>query len=253
MDLPFITDPFFYLVAVPSVLLVGISKSGFGMGFGSLATPLMALTVTVPQAAAIMVPLLTAIDLMGIRALRKDLDRQLFKFLLPWALLGVVIGAVLFGLLDAKVVAGIVGIFTLLALAQRFFFPPNANSKPPPRWVGAILTVTSGFTSFVAHAGGPPLSAYVLPLRMPPLVYASTLNYLFFFVNLAKWGPYAMLGLLDLRNMATSLVLLPVVPLGVVMGVWMARRISPKLFYQLVYLGLFLTGCKLVWDGFLSA
>ncbi|MFZ9439437.1 MAG: TSUP family transporter, partial [Hylemonella sp.] len=86
MDLPFITDPFFYLVAVPAVLLVGISKSGFGMGFGSLATPLMALTVTVPQAAAIMVPLLTAIDLMGIRALRKDLDKQLFKFLLPWAL-----------------------------------------------------------------------------------------------------------------------------------------------------------------------
>ena len=121
MDLPFITDPFFYLVAVPSVLLVGISKSGFGMGFGSLATPLMALTVTVPQAAAIMVPLLTAIDLMGIRALRKDLDKQLFKFLLPWALLGVVIGAVLFGLLDAKVVAGIVGILPCWRWHSAFF------------------------------------------------------------------------------------------------------------------------------------
>ncbi|MFZ9298522.1 MAG: sulfite exporter TauE/SafE family protein [Hylemonella sp.] len=253
MDLPFITDPYFYLVAVPAVLLVGVSKSGFGMGFGSLATPLMAMSITVPQAAAIMMPLLSAIDLMGIRALRKDLDKQLFKFLLPWALLGTVIGAVLFGLLEARVVAGIVGIFTLLALAQRFFFPPSAISKPPPRWAGAILTTTSGFTSFVAHAGSPPISAYVLPMRLPPLVYASTMNYLFFFINLAKWGPYALLGLFSVRNLLTSLVLMPLVPLGVWLGVGLARRISPELFYRLVYFGLFLTGCKLVWDGFIKA
>ena len=38
-----ITDPSFYAVAVPAVLLMGVSKSGFGAGFGALATPLMAL------------------------------------------------------------------------------------------------------------------------------------------------------------------------------------------------------------------
>jgi uncharacterized membrane protein YfcA len=253
VDLPFITDPFFYLVAVPAVLLVGISKSGFGMGFGALATPLMAMAVTVPQAAAIMMPLLSVIDVLGIRALRKDLDKELLKFLLPWGLLGTVIGAVLFGLLNPKLVAGIVGIFTLLALAQRYFYPPTAMSKPPPRWVGAILTTASGFTSFVAHAGSPPISAYVLPMRLSPLVYASTMNHLFFFINLAKWGPYAFLGLLNMRNLATSLVLLPLVPIGVWTGVRLAKRISPALFYKLVYSGLFLTGLKLVWDGFFKA
>lgn len=253
MDLPFITDPFFYLMAVPAVLLLGISKSGFGMGFGALATPMLAMSVTVPQAAAIMMPLLTVIDLFGIRALRKELDKPLLKFLLPWGLLGTLIGAVLFTLLAPRVVAGIVGIFTMLALAQRFFFPPTAISKPPPRWMGAILTTASGFTSFVAHAGSPPISAYVLPLRLPPLVYAATMNYLFFFINLAKWGPYAMLGLFDARNLSTSLMLLPLVPLGVASGVRLARRIAPALFYKLVYTGLFLTGLKLIWDGFFRA
>jgi len=253
LDLPFNTDPFFYLVAIPAVLLVGISKSGFGMGFGALATPLMAMSVSVPQAAAILMPLLSAIDLLGIRALRKDLDKKLLHFLLPWALLGTVIGAVLFGLLDAKLVAGIVGVLTLLALAQRFFFPPRPDSPPPPRWAGAILTTATGFTSFVAHAGSPPISAYVLPLRMPPLVYAATMNYLFFYINLAKWGPYALLGLFSVSNLLSSLVLLPLVPLGVWIGVRMARRISPTLFYRLVYTGLFLTGSKLVWDGFFKA
>lgn len=249
MDLPFNTDPFFYLVSVPAVLLLGISKSGFGAGLGSLAVPMMALAVTVPQAAAILMPVLFVMDVLGMAAFRKDVDRQLLAFMLPFGLLGIVIGTLSFRLLDARVVAMLVGGFTLLFLAQRLVFPPRADSPPPPRWLGALMLTTSGFTSFIAHAGGPPVNAYVIPLKLKPVVFTGTMAFLFFFINLAKWGPYAWLGLLDLRNFATSLVLLPLAPLGVWIGVRIARRIDPALFYRLVYAGMFLTGCKLVWDG----
>ena len=244
-----ITDPFFYLVTVPAVLLLGVSKSGFGAGFGSLAVPMMALAVTVPQAAAILMPVLLLMDLLGMAAFRKDFDLKLLKFLVPFGMLGIVIGALLFKVLDARVVAGIVGGFTLLFLAQRMLFPPRANSVAPPKWVGAILTATSGFTSFIAHAGGPPINAYVLPMRLSPVRFTATMAFFFFVINLCKWIPYGWLGLLDLRNMSTSLVLLPVAPIGVWVGVKIARRINPVLFYRLVYLGMFLTGTKLVWDA----
>lgn len=250
MSFPLITDWYFYAVSVPAVLLLGISKSGFGAGFGSLAVPMMALAVSVPQAAAILMPVLLVMDLLGIAALRKDFDKALLKFLLPSGLVGILIGALLFKVLPAPIVAGIVGVFTLLFLAQRLLFPPHADSAPPPRWLGAVLTAASGFTSFVAHAGGPPITAYVLPLKLRPVVFAATLSWFFFFINLAKWLPYAWLGLLDWRNLATSLVLLPLAPVGVWMGIRMARHINPRLFYQLIYLGLFLTGTKLVWDAF---
>jgi uncharacterized membrane protein YfcA len=245
-----ILDPNFYVVAVPAVLLMGISKSGFGSGFGSLAVPLMALVVTVPEAAAILMPLLFVMDVLGIAAFRKDFDRALLRFLLPFALLGTVLGALLFKLLNSQWVAGVVGVLTLLFLAQRLLFPPKADSPPPPKWLGAILTTTTGFTSFVAHAGSPPINAYVIPMRLPPVVFTATMAFLFFVVNLSKWIPYAWLGLLDSRNFATSLLLMPVAPLGVWVGVRMARRINPQLFYRLVYSGMFLTGVKLVWDGF---
>jgi uncharacterized membrane protein YfcA len=235
---------------VPAVLLMGISKSGFGSGFGSLAVPLMALVVTVPEAAAILMPLLFVMDVLGIAAFRKDFDRALLRFLLPFALLGTVLGALLFKLLNSQWVAGVVGVLTLLFLAQRLLFPPKADSPPPPKWLGAILTTTTGFTSFVAHAGSPPINAYVIPMRLPPVVFTATMAFLFFVVNLSKWIPYAWLGLLDSRNFATSLLLMPVAPLGVWVGVRMARRINPQLFYRLVYSGMFLTGVKLVWDGF---
>ncbi|MBC5763147.1 sulfite exporter TauE/SafE family protein [Ramlibacter sp. GTP1] len=231
---------------------MGISKSGFGSGFGSLVVPMMALTVTVPQAAAIMMPILFVMDIMGLAAFRRHFDWQLIRFLVPLGLVGTLVGTLSFKLLDTRLVAGIVGIFTLLFLAQRLAFPPGPNSPHPPKWVGVILTVTSGFTSFVSHAGGPPINAYVLPMRLPPIVFTATMAVFFFVINLSKWVPYAWLGLLDLRNMSTSLVLLPLAPVGVWIGVRMAKRIDPVLFYRLVYLGMFLTGAKLVWDGFLS-
>ena len=249
MIFPLITDPFFYAVSIPAVLLLGISKSGFGAGFGSLAVPMMALAVTVPQAAAILMPVLLVMDLLGIAAFRKDVDRALLRFLLPWGLLGIGIGTLSFQLLRASWVAGIVGVFTLAFLAQRLFFAPRAGSARPPRWVGALLAATSGFTSFVAHAGGPPINAYVIPLRLSPLQFTGTMAYFFFVINLAKWLPYAWLGLLDGRNLATSLLLLPLAPLGVWLGVRIARRIEPVLFYRFIYAGMLLTGLKLVWDA----
>ena len=250
MAFPLITDPFFYAVAVPAVVMLGISKSGFGAGFGSLAVPVMALAVAVPQAAAILMPVLLLMDLLGMAAFRKSFDLKLLKFLVPCGLLGTVVGALLFKVLDARLVAGMVGVFTLLFLAQRLLFPPKADSPPPPKWLGAVLTVMSGFTSFVSHAGGPPLSAYVIPLRMSPLKFTATMAFFFFVINLSKWIPYALLGLIDLRNMATSLVLLPLAPVGVWIGVRLAKSISPQLFYRLLSVGMLLTGCKLVWDGF---
>jgi hypothetical protein len=205
--------------------------------------------VTVPEAAAILMPLLFVMDVLGMAAFRKDFDLALLRHILPFGVLGIVIGALLFKVLQAHTVAAIVGGFTLLFLAQRLAFMPQPDSAPPPRWLGAILATTSGFTSFIAHAGGPPINAYVMGLRLKPLPFTATMACFFFVVNLCKWIPYAWLGLLDLRNMTTSLVLLPLAPVGVWIGVRLARRISQALFYRFLYAGMLLTGVKLLWDG----
>jgi len=244
-----ITDPWFYAVAIPAVLLMGVSKSGFGAGFGSLATPLMALAIPVPQAAAIMLPLLLVMDAVGVKALFQQRDRELIRLLLPAGLIGTVIGTLSFGVLSAKAVAGVVGALTLLFLAQRLLFPPRADAPPPPRWLGFILGIASGFTSFVSHAGSPPVSAYVLPLRLAPITFTATMATFFAVINLSKWAPYAWLGLIDWRNITTSLVLVPLAPVGVWIGVRLVPYVPQVVFYRLVYLGMLLTGIKLLWDG----
>lgn len=244
-----ITDPWFYAAAIPAVLLMGMSKSGFGAGFGALATPLVALTVPVPQAAAIMLPLLVVMDGFGLARLYRERDRALVKLLLPAGLLGTAIGTALFGWLNAQTVAAIVGALTLAFLAIRTVAPARADAPPPPRALGFALGTVSGFTSFVAHAGGPPLAFYVLPLKLEPLRFAATMALFFAAVNMAKWLPYAWLGLIDVRNMATAAVLMPLAPVGVWIGLHVMRRLPARWFYRVFDAGMFATGCKLLWDG----
>ena len=248
-SLPLITEPWFYAAAVPAVLLMGLSKSGFLSGFGTLATPLMAMAITVPRAAAIMLPLLLVMDATGIQRLWRERDRELLRLLLPAGLIGTVVGTLLFGLLSPKTVSAVVGALTLTFLAQRLVFPARAGAAPPPRWVGFCLGIVAGFTSFVAHAGGPPINAYVLSLRLSPLRFAATMAVFFAAINLSKWIPYAALGLLDASNLGTSLALLPLAPLGVWVGVWLARHVPSHWFYRVAYAGMFLAGVRLLYDG----
>ncbi|MDP3223480.1 MAG: sulfite exporter TauE/SafE family protein [Rubrivivax sp.] len=247
--LPFITDPLFYAVAVPAVLLTGLAKSGFAAGFGVLATPLMALALPAPQAAAILLPLLLAMDLTGLQQMWHDRDRTMVKRLVLWGVLGVVLGTLLVGLLSPKAVAGWLGAMTLAFLAQRLLFKPAPGSAAPSRSWESVSATLSGFTSFVAHAGSPPIMAYLLPLKLPARTLTATLAVYFAGVNAVKVVPYAALGLLDTRNLATSLLLLPIAPLGVWAGVWLVRRVDGTWFYRLMYAGMFLAGSKLLWDG----
>ncbi len=242
-----ITEPLFYAAAVPAVLLMGLSKSGFGSGFGSLAVPIMALAVTVPQAAAIFMPILLLMDVLGITAFRKHFQWSLIKLLIPLGLLGTVVGTLTFKHLSPPAVSVIVGVLTLLFLAHRLYSQRCAASrKPLPQAAGAVLAVVSGFTSFVAHAGGPPINAYVMGLRLPPLQFTATMAVFFFVINLSKWLPYSYLGLLSWDNISTSLALLPLAPIGVWAGVRITHLIQPAVFYRLIEVGMLLTGLKLV-------
>jgi uncharacterized membrane protein YfcA len=236
-------------VAVPVVFIAGLSKSGFASGMGSIATPMMALTVTVPQAGAIMLPLLLVMDAAGLQQLWRRRDAALVRLLVPCGRLGVALGALLFGVLSVPALSGLVGAVTLAFVAQRVLAPPRATRRPMPLAVGRVLASLSGFTSFIIHAGGPPLAAFVLPLRLAPVTAGASTAVFFAAINIAKVPPYLLLGLVDLRNLATSALLVPVAMAGVWVGVRLLHRVNATWFYRVAYFGMFITGLKLLSDG----
>ena len=75
-----IADPFFYFVAIPAVIFLGLSKGGFA-GVGTAATPLLALYLPPLEAAALLLPVLITQDLISIYIYRRDWDAKNLKIM----------------------------------------------------------------------------------------------------------------------------------------------------------------------------
>ena len=247
-----ITDPWFYVAAVPAVLLFGIAKGGFGGGLGVLAVPLMALVVSPLQAAAVLLPILCLMDLVGLWAYRGRWLWPELQILVPASLVGIAAGTLLFGYMSAATVRIIVGIVAI-AFAVHYVYSmrhkPGSELPYFPPAVGVAAGATGGFTSFIAHAGGPPISMYLLRRPLDRTDFVATTVLLFAVINYVKLLPYGWLGQLSAENLLTSLVLAPLAPLGVYAGVWLHRRVSDRFFFRLMYVVLFAVGCRLLYDG----
>ena len=169
-----ITDPWFYAAAIPAVLLVGISKGGFGSGAGIFATPLMALTIPIPQAAAIMLPILIVMDAVGLWAYRGKFRRENLKLLLVGGVLGIVLGTLAFRYLSDAWTRIALGSLSVGFVLHYYLFRVGATAAQPSRPKGFFWSTVSGLTSTIAHAGGPPLSIYLLPLRLEKTALVAT-------------------------------------------------------------------------------
>jgi len=246
----------FFLLAIPVVLLTGISKGGFAGGLGTLAVPLLALMVDPRVAAAIMLPILCTMDIFTVWEYRRSWDARTLKILIPGAIVGITIGGLTFSMMNADMIRVIVGIMALYFVGNYWFVQrrqaraPSQEQKMEQNAVkGSILGALSGFSSFIAHAGGPPLSQYIFPLKLDKTVLVGTSVMFFIIVNYVKIIPYVWLGQLSLHNLTMSLYLLPFAPIGVWLGIWMHNRVSNVIFYMICYGLLFLVGIKLLAEG----
>lgn len=244
------SDIFFWVICVASVLLVGIAKGGFS-GLGVLAVPLMALVMPPLQAAGILLPILVIMDWTGIAAYRGKWDREILKIVLPGAMIGLVLGYIFADTVSDALVKILVGLIAIAFPIQAVLTSKSATAPhtSPNRRIGWLAGAVSGFTSFVAHAGGPPFQAYVLGQKPDKIIYAGTAVLFFAVVNAAKILPYAMLGQFERSNIMVALVLVPVAPVGVLLGAYLIRRINAKVFYRVMYVLIFLVGTKLIYDG----
>ncbi|GIK87884.1 MAG: UPF0721 transmembrane protein [Betaproteobacteria bacterium] len=246
----------FYPVAVLAILVTGISKSGFGGGAGGIAVPLMSIFIAPPEAAGIMLPILCAMDLFGVHAYRGKASWRHLRALLPGALIGIALGGLAFGALPVDAIRLLLGIIAVTFALNRWFGLSERLAArlaraegPPGRAAGALWGGLSGFTSTLAHAGGPPFSIWMLPQRLDKTVLVATSIVFFLVVNYAKLVPYAMLGQLNAGNLSASLLFAPLAPLGIWIGVWLHKRMTESTFYAISYALLFATGLKLVYDA----
>lgn len=243
-------DLYFWIVAVVAVFIVALSKSGLVGSLGMVAVPLLSLVMPARDAAGMMLPLLLVMDAIAVWTYRKDADWRILRIMLPGAMIGTLIGWALWSVVSDAMVLLFIGIITLLFILDALLpIRKKLEGLPPSKPWGAFWGGFAGFTSFISHTGGPPFQIYTLPQRLNPVTYAGTTAFFFAIVNTAKLVPYFFLGQLNVANITHAAILAPLAVVGVMIGVWLVRRISVKRFYQLTYWLVFLLSLKLIYDG----
>jgi uncharacterized protein len=238
----------FVFLAVLAAFLVGLSKGGLP-AVASLAVPLMALQISPVVAAGLLLPIYIASDVVGLWLYRREFSPRNLRILIPTGLVGVLLGWAAAEAVSEETVmlfVGLVGIFYCLTT----WFRRQPVEPRPADWPRGIAWGTlAGFSSFVAHSGGAPFQVYVLPQRLPKMVFAGTSTILFAIVNFAKIVPYWALGQMNLGTVESAAILMPIAMAGAVAGMWATRRLPEKLFFEIVRVALFLISLKLIWDG----
>lgn len=244
-------DPTFLAVAVLCVIIVGISKSGLGGGLGQLTVPILVIFVTPLEAVAILAPILCIIDVVNIWKFRHHVHKRNLFILVPSAAVGILIGGLTFKYVDDTWIRLLLGTLSVF-FALSYFRPmkPVSSETRGATIFGVICGTMAGFTSTVTHAGGGPVKMFLLPQRLDKKLFVGTQIYFFFFVNQLKLWPYFFLGQFTPNSLGTSLILLPAVPIGMMIGYWLVERVSPETFYKIIYSALFIAGLKLLYDGF---
>ncbi|WP_045024562.1 sulfite exporter TauE/SafE family protein [Agrobacterium arsenijevicii] len=245
----FFTTPLELAVTIVAVFLVGLSKGGLG-GMSLLGVPLMALVMSPITAAAILLPILVVMDIVSVAAWKNWVSWRILLLVLPAALGGIGLGWLTAEITSDAAVRLIVGLVSL-AFVFRAVFGRNATKAiPGERPVAASFWGTlAGYTSFVAHAGSPPLQVYMLPLRLDPKIFTGTTVMFFAITNALKLVPYAALGGFGFQNLGRAAIMMPLAVASTWLGAWTVRRMDAAIFYPMTYISVAVVGAKLVWDG----
>ncbi|MEK0162321.1 sulfite exporter TauE/SafE family protein [Phaeobacter sp. JH18-32] len=242
----------FFLVAVLAVTFAGVSKAGFGSGAAFASSSILALIVEPGVALAFMLPLLMLIDVASLRPYWGRWRMRESLLLIVGGLPGVLLGAVFYRSVDADAMRILIGVISVGFVAWQLSGHLRARLAEPREnadVTGLLAGLVAGFTSFVSHAGGPPAAVYLLGRKMTKTEYQASTVLVFGVLNMAKFVPYAMLGLVTPASLTLDLMLAPFALLGAWIGVRLHHRVSEPLFFGLTYVLLLATGTKLIWDG----
>ena len=239
----------FFFTVVPAIILYGIAKSGLGGSMTLISVPLMTIVMPLNQALGIILPILIFSDFIAVYKYRKEYDLGTLKLMVPFAAVGILIASFTFTYFSEELLKFMIGLMGFIFAGHYFFFKKDKEAKSQKNSVkGGVCSVIAGFTSFCVHAGGTPVSVYMLPLRMQKEIYVGTRIIFFTFVNLIKLPLYINLSMTNLVTFKQSVFLFPLAFIGILIGYRLIKIIDEKLFYNILYILIFISSSKLLYD-----
>jgi len=254
--LPGIPAPLFWCFVGIAILLQGISKSGFAGGLGILSVPMMLLVMPAEKVVASLLPILILCDFNAIYYHRNHCEWPQLRRIYPPCLIGILAGAALWWYIgragvdpyedQLKRFVGVIAVLFacyIFAKETSMRFVRDHRAGPTTAWLAGI---SAGFTSTLAHAAGPIISLYMFSQSLGKTRFVGTVAWTFTAINLTKLPFYIAIGLIDWRILVFDVVLVPLIPVGSYLGLWMHDRVPERPFNWIVLVLTLLAGIQLV-------
>ncbi|MFB4352321.1 sulfite exporter TauE/SafE family protein [Microbacterium sp. LS_15] len=222
-----------------AAVTIGISKTALP-GANILAIALFATVLPARTSTAAMLLLLMVGDVFAIAAYRRHAHWPTLLRLAPAVVAGLLVGFAFLAIAGDGIVRRAIGVILLLMIAVtlwRRWRQSRREVQETPRG-GILLAGTygtlGGFTTMVANAGGPVMSMYFLATRTPVQVFLGTSAWFFAIINVTKVPFLAGLGLFHPPVLLMDAALAPLVVIGALLGLVVARRLNQVLFDRIV-------------------
>ena len=240
----------FYVMTAIVIMIIGLSKGGLGGTLGALATPLMALVMPADQAVGLLLPILMLADIFAVAFHWKRWNSRFVWLLLPGSVVGVTIGMYFITNVPGRLLQIALGLIIVLFALYKFFEKRIQKSLTykSRSWHGILAGTVAGFSSALAHTGGPPVSIYLLMQNVTPGVFNATSAIFFFILNWIKVPYYWYAGLFHWNQIVQIAWLLPLIPIGVWVGRWASSKLNKEVFDWII-VGLLLVAAVMLMLG----
>jgi len=201
------------------VLLIGISTSAFAGALGVFAVPLLMFKLTAVEAIALMLPLLIIADVMSVNSFWKKWHTPLLVSLMPGAISGIIIASLTIDLVNTQHLRHIIALICMVFAIKNICFQQTQISFLNNRLGAYFMSASSGFTSTLVHAGGPPLIIYFSAIKLSPSKFVATAAIFFAMMNMVKLSGFLSLGLLTFDTVLMAVAFIPLAFIGNWLGV----------------------------------
>ena len=237
--------PAFILLFFTGALLIGMSKAGLS-GLGVAFVPLLALVFGAKESTGVVLPMLVAADIMAVSYYHRHAVWKHILRVLPWAAAGIIVALIIGNLINNNqfrvILISIVWIMLLLTLINDTIVKKKEDKIPENHLFASVMGFVGGFATMIGNSAGPVFTMYFLAMRLPKKEYVGTNAWLFLLLNAGKMPLQILVWKnITLPSLATSLISVPVIALGIYVGIKIVNLLPEKVYRYFIIIATLLT------------
>ncbi|WP_330984180.1 MULTISPECIES: sulfite exporter TauE/SafE family protein [Enterobacterales] len=234
------------VIAIVIAIMFMYTFVGICAGFGGALTtmPLVTLLLPLKMAAPMSVIVGTATALYATWLSRKETNWKSALVLILFSFAGIPVGIYALSYLPDHIMKIGLGGFLILYSFYSLFIPrlPVYDKN----WIAMPIGVIAGALGSAFSTNGPPVVIYGMLRNLAPAAFRGTLNAFFTANNIAIIGGLTTSGILTISTIKLVLFCIPTMILGSLVGQYVHKRISVKVFRLMVFLLLIASGAMLI-------